>query len=458
MTRTSKFVRWLLCGFAAIFIIAIGAFIVWRVNLAREVDVKLAAIRAAGLPTNGKELNDYYPAVPDNENAALVLTQAFALIRNLPDRRSNDEVADFKIPPRGQSLTAEQKQFLSGYVAMNEAALAKATEALKLPRSRYPVDFSPGLNTQFFHLGGLRKLCGIAEFQSLLATDSSNPDDLVASITGMLGMARTLDEEPDWLSQFLRGKLINMASTTLEYCLNVRGLSETSLVSLSPSFAAVRLTNLVVRAFIGERAKIIPYFQSRSAWVCENSENELIADPPPMKFWILGVNARDLVFYLKVMDTNIAFASHPFPRDLKTISNFSSEVFDTVERHPYTSLHYHHPFKFSATFLPSIQILLKLEAEYASNLRLATAALAVERFRLARGELPEKLNELVPQFLPAVPLDPFDGQPLRYHRLEKGYLIYSIGSDGHDDGGRGPARDLKSNVKPGYDITYTVER
>jgi hypothetical protein len=58
------------------------SFTVWRVNLARDVNAKLEAIRAAGLPTSGAELNAYYPAVPDNENAALVMTQAFALMRN----------------------------------------------------------------------------------------------------------------------------------------------------------------------------------------------------------------------------------------------------------------------------------------------------------------------------------------------------------------------------------------
>ena len=60
MTRTRKFILWLLGSFAAVVIIAIAAFVVWRVNLAHEVNAKLAAIRAAGLPTSGAELNAYY--------------------------------------------------------------------------------------------------------------------------------------------------------------------------------------------------------------------------------------------------------------------------------------------------------------------------------------------------------------------------------------------------------------
>jgi len=39
-------------------------------------------------------------------------------------------------------------------------------------------------------------------------------------------------------------------------------------------------------------------------------------------------------------------------------------------------------------------------------------------------------DALVPGQLSAVPADPFDGKPLRFKRLTKGYVIYSIGKDG----------------------------
>jgi hypothetical protein len=47
--------------------------------------------------------------------------------------------------------------------------------------------------------------------------------------------------------------------------------------------------------------------------------------------------------------------------------------------------------------------------------------------------LPESLSELVPKYLPKVPIDPFDGKPLRYSK-EKG-IIYCVGKDLKDSGG-----------------------
>ena len=74
--------------------------------------------------------------------------------------------------------------------------------------------------------------------------------------------------------------------------------------------------------------------------------------------------------------------------------------------------------------------------------RLLILELAVLEYRLERGELPDRLEQLTPEFLDELPIDPFDseGRPLRYVRTDDGFLIYSIGEDGKDDGGRLPAR------------------
>ena len=86
------------------------------------------------------------------------------------------------------------------------------------------------------------------------------------------------------------------------------------------------------------------------------------------------------------------------------------------------------------------------------------AALAVERFQLENGRLPNDLRELVPGFLTSVPGDPFDGAPLRYKPLLKGYVVYSVGPDGHDDDGKeSPTRRSPGERAPA-DITLTVQR
>ena len=95
-----------------------------------------------------------------------------------------------------------------------------------------------------------------------------------------------------------------------------------------------------------------------------------------------------------------------------------------------------------------------------ARMGLRLTALAIERYRLANQDhLPAMLTDLVPTFLPSVPQDPFDGQPLRFKPLEKGYVIYSVGPDLKDDGGREwqPRPKGATNDLP-YDITFIVDR
>jgi len=71
-----------------------------------------------------------------------------------------------------------------------------------------------------------------------------------------------------------------------------------------------------------------------------------------------------------------------------------------------------------------------------ANRQLVVTAIALQRYKLRHGGYPADLNALVPDFLPAVPQDPLDGQPLRYKPNQDGtFLLYSIGEDGIDNGG-----------------------
>ena len=66
----------------------------------------------------------------------------------------------------------------------------------------------------------------------------------------------------------------------------------------------------------------------------------------------------------------------------------------------------------------------------------ALSGIAVDCYRLDHGgALPAKLETLVPHYLDDVPLDPFDGHPLRFIVHIDEALIYSIGPDMKDDAG-----------------------
>jgi hypothetical protein len=76
------------------------------------------------------------------------------------------------------------------------------------------------------------------------------------------------------------------------------------------------------------------------------------------------------------------------------------------------------------------------DSQYQARRQLLLGELALHIYTLEHGEPPTALADLVPQYLPTLPKDPFSGNPLIYRRTSTGCLLYSVGYDGKDDGGR----------------------
>ena len=94
------------------------------------------------------------------------------------------------------------------------------------------------------------------------------------------------------------------------------------------------------------------------------------------------------------------------------------------------------------TFLASLWVpdFSRAAQTLAHNQTLANEAqivCALERYHLARGEYPEALEVLTPQFIEKMPHDIIGGQPFIYRATADGkFLLYSVGWNAKDDGGR----------------------
>jgi hypothetical protein len=63
-------------------------------------------------------------------------------------------------------------------------------------------------------------------------------------------------------------------------------------------------------------------------------------------------------------------------------------------------------------------------------------AFALEAHRRQHGQYPKELDALAPRYLKQIPLDLFSGKAMIYRPTADGYLLYSVGQNGKDDGGQ----------------------
>jgi hypothetical protein len=95
------------------------------------------------------------------------------------------------------------------------------------------------------------------------------------------------------------------------------------------------------------------------------------------------------------------------------------------------------PYTFIALIMvPNFPRALRTTAFNQTLIHQALIACTLERYHLAHGEYPEKLDSLIPQFITAIPHDVIGGQPPHYRRAADGtFILYSIGWTGRDGGG-----------------------
>ncbi|MCI0492137.1 MAG: hypothetical protein L0Z07_04280, partial [Planctomycetes bacterium] len=91
--------------------------------------------------------------------------------------------------------------------------------------------------------------------------------------------------------------------------------------------------------------------------------------------------------------------------------------------------------KMLAMCLPPVSAATDVEDRANCTIELTRLAAALAVYRAEHGAYPEKLDELAPGVLGELPVDLYNAKPFVYKRTDDGYLLYSAGENGTDDGG-----------------------
>jgi len=435
------------------------AFLLWRSRTREEVQTRVAAIRAQGLPVNWEDLRHWPAELPAAQNSAGLYTNALAQL-HYEGRPGGAAVA---LPGRGDAIAPELRRFMLGALKTNRVALELAARAATSGPARYPLDYSAGPAVATPHLDALLGLGELLSFQVLLSADAGHASEAGQALETALAAACSLDLEPLLGSQITAQHSLNRACRSLERVLGRTALSEATLQRLAVRLTAAETTNRMVLAVLGERAQGMDFLRlAQEDYVAlfdllkRNLPEEEDAPVPPAAFKGLMRQARmfdrDRIFFMRAAETNLALAATPAPASL-ALGNPMVELESTA--------------KGRLCFVASVMLRgmtfsVEADAIHHATLRTTLAALAVERWRLAHdGQLPDSLTVLSPDLLPESPTDPFTGEALRYQRRARGFVVYSLGPDRRDDAGKprppqapqGPAAAVEN-----YDISFAVER
>lgn len=427
-----------------------SVFLTWRIVLHRRVASRIAAVRVEKLPTSGAEVANWVPPVSDADNGAIPIAQAFAMLTNFPDGRSNSIVVTNLV--RTNVWSAETTKLVADFLQMNRPAFDKLREGLRREQFRYAVDYAEGYAALLPHLAKFRQVAGIMSLEARLAVETGRTNDWPRIVEEQIALAETLNSEPLLISQLIRTACLRMACDVTQRLLPRSPPSAQDCRKLSQLFWRAAGTNLIPNALIAERAMTLPVFRASIGQIDRMGDQDAISERELLKnkfafFEMAGFFDKDKAFYMDVMEQAIRTAKLGPPGSLALTNEFQAAVETAKEKH----------YIMSGMFLPALGKAAIKFASGEAEMRIAATALAIEEFRQTNALIPENLQALAPNFLPEIPEDPFDGKPLRYIREENGFCLYSVGPDGIDDHGRAAPDRKKLNDTTTSDLAWTVK-
>lgn len=364
---------------------------------------------------------------PPESNGAALVPRVRALLPAEWVRPVNPKVWEPDVP----AADANQA-FPVQAIAAVRREFADAHDAVVLARSFR--DFSAGnrllqlapnpWDTKLQDTQDTRTVSRLLHWDAVLAVEEGDRERAADDLHAMLNVSRSIGDEPFLISQLVRIATRITAARSLEWVIGQTELTESRLAALQAAWAADADEPLFLYGARGERAVIDVMLRNMidgTIWP------EAVTDGSAGSFekyslWLFRAKLwKDRVYLHRYLSRAVEIARLPIHEQPHAVKD--------LPELPGSDL------KIAQLLVPAVEKVASSYLRSVAEARCVVVALACERFRLARGRWPNDLAELPKELLAAVPLDPFDGKPLRYRTLPDGVVIYSVGKNGADDGG-----------------------
>jgi hypothetical protein len=337
-------------------------------------------------------------------------------------------------------LNSEQERVLRAELIRIGATIEMARRLPEFPYGRFPLKWTKDfVSTPFLHRMPARWVAGILTYDARLRAHDGDVAGALQDVRSILHASRAIGDEPTLQSQLIRIACDTLAVKALENSLACGRVSERQLAELQKELEIEAQTPFFLTGIRGERAGYDAVLEKIQQGEFSLSEYHrfmirtggilipwgMVAELTPsyyLKFVTTYLDPQsERAEVLQLMNELVEIGKLPAP-EMTTVMNAKEKVW--VQDKPYRS-----NLVFQANRYVSADIRAK------AILRTAYTALAVERFNLANGRWPDNLQETVPSYLQSVPIDPFDGAPLRMVQKGSAIVIYSLSQDRVDQGG-----------------------
>jgi hypothetical protein len=437
--------------FGVICVIGLVVFGVFRFYVNNKLGQRIEVLRGEGYPMSSVELDDWYreSASTQLDNAWPVYVSAFELLVKW-NSEANENLPGYSrqtLYEPGESWTPVHVKEALVFLADNKDCLELLYEGADIGYSFRPLDFTQGFNMTLSLLSETRECAKLLRLASQVAVQQGDIERAIKAIDAIFVLADSVNA-PVTIMNLVKIAIWGMGVRQIEDVLCFQALTEKQGQTLSALLEPIESTQSFKQSLIGERCSSMYIFNASAQEMAMFSNGDgggnlwmLLAIPRR----ILGLHDLDTLSCINLMQAYIEASSLPRHEALRQIKGVEKEYQGKLGM-------------VTRMLKPALNRIYELELRSVAGAGCARTALAVERYRLGAGHLPETLNQLVPTFMASVPLDPFDGSPVRFKPLDKGFVVYSVGPDLTDDQGEARVTGKNRKNQTTWDETFVVSR
>lgn len=405
---------------------------------------KIQELAKQGIPTTPEAMQAFYNDKPLTQNAADLFIQAFQNFQSTDDVLSTEEcdllplIGMGDLPNSDVALSENQVVVIKKYLEKNQQTMNLLRQAVLIPDFRYPTDVTLGFSAMLPHLSQIRTAVQLFCLSTLVAIENKDADTAIESINVAVKLGKFLHREPFLISQLVANACYKILYPTLQRLLMNCRLSDEQLQKLSQILKMERSPKEFVRSYSSE----IYAFWHEINKPDFNIDGIKFAQTMYLTYKVSGFWQDDVLFYLDFMAKNKELYSKPhiqWPGIIAAQEKYLRQIPST--------------YILSQLTLPSFRTLGTKELEFVCYIANYQAVVAVQRFQNKYEKLPDKLADVVPEFLDQEPIDVFVNRPIRYLPTDDGYKIYSVGYNQRDDNGQ----DKRGQDGEKLDIVFSLE-
>jgi hypothetical protein len=401
------------------------------------------SIRASTQPVTMVEIEAMRPTVPPDRNGALVVSDNFDELESLTSGVDIDVLVFGSDGQKYDFFSGIPRKTIEPSRAFRESKQALIDDLARLhnrPHGRFEIKHEPNpLSTLLPHLAPARAAAKLLRLDSMLKVMEGDLDGAVEDAVLQFKLAGTLHTEPSMISRLVQIAIEALGLRTIEQILRAAELTESQLLRLEEAVAGRLADQSIKWVLWAERAFTIETLEQIALGKLSVNTAISYAEGGAAGFrWIPTWIVRQNQLQAAKMYGSLIEASDDPDALIATARQLEVDATNLSVKYTLVKI-----------MVPGLTRAMELHIRVAAELECARAALAAERFRLREGRFPGSLEELVPEYLESVPIDPFDGGPLRLAIVEQGIVIYSIAENKMDDGGvverkvkRGPSPDV----------------